>query len=187
MRDDHDRLALVAHAAQDGKKLFDFLWSQDRCWLIQDQDFRVTIQGLQQFDSLLLTDRKTLNRGIGIDGEFELIREFANFVGSFLQIKRRGASRFRAEHDIFGHGHWLDEHKVLMDHADAERDCVMRRAYLVHLAIDQNVAAVSDIETISDAHRRRFARAILTDDCVNRTRRHFEADAIVCQHGAEAF
>ena len=37
MGDDNDRLALLAHAAQDSEKLFDLLRRQDRRRLIENQ------------------------------------------------------------------------------------------------------------------------------------------------------
>ena len=63
----------------------------------------------------------------------------------------------------------------------------MRRANLAHLAIDQNLAAIGGVETISDAHRRRFSRAVFTGDRVNRSRPDFKAHPVIRQHGAEAF
>src|SRR6266567_1050888 len=63
----------------------------------------------------------------------------------------------------------------------------MRRANLAHLAVDQNLAAIGGVETVSDAHRRRFSRAVFTDDRMNRSRRDFEAHPVIRQNGAEAF
>ena len=56
MRDDHNGFTLLSHAAQDGKKLFDFLRSQNRGGFVKDQQASVTIEGFQQFNALLLAD-----------------------------------------------------------------------------------------------------------------------------------
>jgi hypothetical protein len=76
---------------------------------------------------------------------------------------------------------------MLMHHADAERDGIVRRRDALHLAVDEYVAAVSRVEAVSDAHRRRFARAVLADDGMNRPRLNLDAHMVVRQHVPEAF
>ena len=83
MRDDDDRLALRAHAAQDGKQLFDLLRREHRRRLVQDQKLRLTIERLQEFHTLLLPDRQMLNRRVWINRQPELFGEFANPLGRF--------------------------------------------------------------------------------------------------------
>ena len=61
VRDDDDRLSLLAHAAQDGEELLHFLRRQDRCRLVENQQPRVAVQRLQQLDALLLADRQILD------------------------------------------------------------------------------------------------------------------------------
>ncbi len=74
-----------------------------------------------------------------------------------------------------------------MDHPDAEFDRIVRRANLARLAIDQNLAAIGRVESVGDAHRRRLAGAVFTDDGVNRGRLDFDADRIIGQNRAKAF
>ena len=64
----------------------------------------------------------------------------------------------------------VDQHEVLMHHADAERDRVVRRADVADLSVDQDLAAVGRVEAVGDAHRRRLAGAVLADDGVDRAR-----------------
>ena len=139
------------------------------------------------FDPLLLANRQTFDRRIWIDGQFEFVRKFANLFGGLFQIERRHTPRLRTQHDVFNHSHWFNQHEVLMDHADAERDCIVRRANLAHLAVNQNLAAISGVETVSDAHRCRFSGAVFADDRMNRSRRDFEAHPVIGQHSAEPF
>ena len=73
--DDHDRLSLLAHAAEDQEELVNLRRGQHRRGFIEDQQLRVAIERLQQLDALLLADGERLDDGIGIDGELELVRQ----------------------------------------------------------------------------------------------------------------
>ena len=62
VRDDDDRLSLLAHAAKDGEELLDFLRRQHGGRLVENQQLRVPVERLQQLDALLLADRQTSRR-----------------------------------------------------------------------------------------------------------------------------
>ena len=61
VRDDDDRLALLAHAPQDGEELVDFLRREHRGRLVENQQLRAPVERLQQLDALLLADRQRLD------------------------------------------------------------------------------------------------------------------------------
>src|SRR5688500_19111832 len=103
---------------------------------------------------------------IWINGEFELFRELSNLRGGAIEIEGEGSTGFSAEDDIFGNCHALDQHKMLVDHPDTERNRIMRRFDISHLAIDKDLTAVRSVETIIDAHCSRLARAVLDHVCV---------------------
>src|SRR6476661_8317692 len=124
---------------------------------------------------------------VGINGELELFGELTNLRGCALEIERETRARFGAEHDVLGYGHRFDQHEVLVDHADAERDRVVRRLDVTHLVVDDDLAAVGGVETVSDAHRGRLTRAILADDGMNRSRLNDYVDMIVSKNVAKSF
>src|ERR1044072_2962695 len=128
-----------------------------------------------------------LYRLLWINGELELFGELPDLCGGAFEIERDGAARLGAEDDVLRDGHRLDQHEVLVDHADAERDRVVRRLDVTHLAVDDDLAAVSRVEPVGDAHRRRFPRAILTDDGVDRPGLTDDVNVVVCEYVAEAF
>src|ERR1051325_12202085 len=124
---------------------------------------------------------------VGIDCELELFRELPDLRARAFEIKGKTTSGLCAEHDVLGHRHRLDQHEVLVDHADAERDCVVRRFDVARLAVDDDLAAVGGVKAVSDTHRRRLPRAILADDGVNRPRLNDYVDLIVSENVAESF
>src|SRR5688500_19862747 len=119
---------------------------------------------------------------IWINGEFELFRELSNLRGGAIEIEGEGSTGFSAEDDIFGNCHALDQHKMLVDHPDTERNRIMRRFDIANLAIDKHLSAVSIVETIRDAHRRRVARAVLDNDNVKSPMTAHELDILCIQY-----
>ena len=90
MRDDDDRLALLAHAAQDREELLHFLRRQHGRRLVENQQLGLPVERLQQLDALLLADGKVFDHCIGIDRELEFLRQRANARGRRLQVERQG-------------------------------------------------------------------------------------------------
>src|SRR6185295_249209 len=128
-----------------------------------------------------------LDRLVGINGEFELFGELPDLRGGAFEIECDAAARLSAEDDVLSHGHRLDQHEVLVDHADAKRDRVVRRPDVPHLAVDDDLTAVGSVKAVCDTHRRRLSRTILTDDGVDRPRLNDDVDVVVGEYVAEAF
>src|SRR5260370_3146908 len=71
-----------------------------------------------------------------------------------------------AEHHGFEHAERRHQHEMLMHHADAVADRLLRRADAHRLAIDADFTRVGLIEAVENRHQRRFAGAVLADDAV---------------------
>src|SRR6202040_357918 len=92
----------------------------------------------------------------------------------------------RTEHDVFQHGERIDQHKMLMHHADTERDGSAGAADVDGFSVNQDLAAIGLVKAKENAHKRRFAGAILADDASDRARRDAERNIAVRVDGAEA-
>src|SRR5687768_8800465 len=147
----------------------------------------MSIKRLQQLNALLLAHRQMLDWFVWINCELELFRELPDLRRGALKIQRQICPGLRAEHDVLGDSHGLNQHEVLMDHANAERDRIVRRLDLTHVAVNKNLTAVGGVKSIGDTHRRRLPRPILTNNGVNRPRLHDNVDMIVRQYIAESF
>ena len=67
------------------------------------------------------------------------------------------------ENDILGNRHRIDQHKMLMHHADAQCDSIVRIPDRHRISVQRDLAAIRRVKTINDLHRRRFPRTILSD------------------------
>ena len=67
------------------------------------------------------------------------------------QAERAGP--LHAQGDVLGHGEHRDQHEVLVHHADAGLDRVARRAEVLRLAVDQDLALVRLGQPEQDVHQ----------------------------------
>jgi hypothetical protein len=75
---------------------------------------------------------------------------------------------------------------VLVDHADAVRDRVAGRPESDRHAVDLDLAAIRPVEPGQDAHQRRFAGPVLSDQGMDFAPGRLEIDVIVGHHRAKA-
>jgi len=74
---------------------------------------------------------------------------------------------------------------VLVDHADAEGECVPRVGDVGEPAVDQDLATVGGVEAIEDRHQRRLAGAVLSQQRMDLAGTNVEVDSVVGDDRAE--
>ena len=185
VRDQHDRLALVLELLEDAEEMVGLGGRQHAGRLVEDQDFGAAIERLEDFDALLQADRQFLDDGVGIDLQ-------AVFALQPLQLGARVGDApleqrlvLGAEDDVLDDGEILDQHEMLVDHADAERDGVVRRLDRDRLAADFDLAAVGLVEAVEDRHQRRLSGAVLSDDAADGAALDDEIDVAIGPDSAE--
>ena len=100
-------------------------------------------------------------------------------LGAALVEEDAVAHRLVAEHDVLGDRHHRDQHEVLVHHADAGFDRVLRGAEDDGLALQQDLPLVGLVEAVEDVHERRLAGAVLAEEGVHLALAHVEADVVV--------
>ena len=185
VRDEDDRLVLRFQHPQHGEQLVRFGRREHRGRLVEHQDFGAAHERLQDFDALLQPDREFAHDRVGIDLE----RVFLGQMRELHAYRRRAAGEQRAalgaEHDVFEHAERRHQHEMLMHHADAVADRLLRGADANGFAVDADLAGVRLVEAVEDRHQRRFSGAVLADDAVNDPALDDEIDVLVGAHGAE--
>ena len=166
VRDQDHRGAAVAQRAQDVEQLVGLLRRQHRGRLVEDQDAGAAIQRLQDLDALLLADRQVADQRVRVDAQRVFAAEPLDLGARGPRLCSQQRARLGAEHDVLQHREGVDQHEVLVHHADAGVDRVARVADRDRLAVDEDLAAVGLVEAVQDAHQRRLAGAVLADDAV---------------------
>ena len=185
VRDENDRLALILELLEDTEEVVGLGRRQHAGRLVEDQDLGAAIERLEDLDALLQADRQFLDDGVRIDLEavfaLQPLQLGAGIGDAFLQQRLV----LGAEDDVLDDGEILDQHEMLVDHADAERDGVVGRLDRHLLAADFDLAAVGLIEAVEDRHQRRFAGAVLADDAADRAALDDQIDVAIGPDSAE--
>ncbi len=124
--------------------------------LVEDEDFRVAGEGLDDFYALLCADGQVFDEGVGVNVETEACGEFTNLVTGGVVVKdsSNAGGGFVAEGYGFSDGEDRYQHEVLVDHADTGGYCVAGAAEGLRLAVDENAAVIGLVEAIKNVHQR---------------------------------
>ena len=122
MGDENDCLVLRLQHFQHFEQLIGLRRRQDRRRLVKNQDLRAADKRLQNLDALLQTDGEFADDGVGIDLQSIFAGEMRELFAERACAAGEQRAAFRAEHDIFEDAQRLDEHEMLMHHADAASD-----------------------------------------------------------------
>jgi len=151
--DEDDREALSGQAFEGVEEPLRLVRRQHRRRLVENEEIHVAVERLQDLHALLLTDVQLPDARPDVDVEPVLLREVRDALFRNVETEReppresaddavlakalgkpailafRSERRRRfplAEDDVLGHGQPGDEHEVLVDHADAALDGVLR-------------------------------------------------------------
>ena len=121
--DEDDRHAVGLQRPQHLEQLARLLSGQHGGRLVEHEDAGVAVERLQDLDALLCPHGYVLDDRVGVDGEAVALGQLAHLAGARADVEQAAATaRLVAEDDVLGHAHHLDEHEVLVHHADAEVD-----------------------------------------------------------------
>ena len=173
--------------AKDLEELDRLLRREHGGGLVEDEDVRSAVEGLQDLHPLLLADADVLHPSVGVDGEAERLRELRDPLPRFAVVEDDAAGRgLGREHDVLRHRHHGDEHEVLVHHADPVPDRVLRGVERHGLAADKDLALVVPVEAVEDVHQRRLAGAVLPQQRVHLPAAEVEVDVVVGDDAREA-
>ena len=136
--------------------------------LVEDQDPRLAVEGLEDLDTLLLPHRQRADLRVRVQLEAEPAASSAiRVLASVRSRKTAVGHRLGAEDHVLGDGQNRDQHEVLVDHADAAGDRVRRAGDLDRLAVEQDLPLVGPGQAVQDVHERRLAGAVLAEQGVD--------------------
>jgi hypothetical protein len=181
--DEHDGLARLTELAEVREQLLRLRRRQDGRGLVHDQDVHAPVQDLQDLDALLLAHREVLHDRPGVHDEPVLLRQLADAFVRGVHVE--DALVLVAEDDGLGDREGIDEHEVLVDHADAEGDRHARRRRLHLLPAHEDPAPVGRVHPVERPHQRRLAGAVLADERVDLAFAKLEAHVVVRDHAGE--
>ena len=185
MRDEDDALAVAGQIPDDLHEFIDLLRRQRSGRLVENQRLCAAVEHLQNLHALLHSDRDILNFGVRVDLHAVALREFNDPLSRRLLIDDDAARRFYAENDVVRDCERLNQHEMLVHHADPQFDGVPRSVQVDLLPVDEDLAARRLVQTVEHIHQRALAGAVLSQNGVNLALVDREIDVIVCREIAE--
>jgi hypothetical protein len=186
VRDQQHRGAAFAQAPQCREELFRFLRREHGGGLIQDQDPRTTHECLEDLQALPFAHRQVFDGPVQPHVQAGVVHQRVEPGAQLVPRIVQPPMTLCAEQDVVERAEGLDEHEVLMHHADAQRNRVFRVVDAHGQAIDPDAAAVGAVKTIQHRHQRALAGAVLADDAVHRAGVDRQIDITIRLHRTEA-
>ena len=177
--DQDDRLPLGLQVLEDAEQVVGLGRGQHARRLVEDQDVALAVERLQDLDPLLQPDRELADHRVGVDLELVLLLEPLQLRARLGERRPEQPPLLGAEHHVLEHGERLDQHEVLVDHADPRPDRRQAVRDRRRHAVDADLARVGVVEAVEDRHQRRLAGAVLADDAVDRPLLDPEVDVLV--------
>ncbi|MNL21846.1 hypothetical protein D3C87_1431580 [compost metagenome] len=185
MGDEDDRLALIAQNLKDTEEVICFGRGQNTRRLIENEDLGAAIKRFQYFDTLLAADRQLLDHRIRIDFQTVILFEPLQFFARTCNALGEQLPAFRTEHDIFQHGEILDQHEMLVDHADSRRNRGLAVTDRDRLTLNADLTLVGVVEAIEDRHQCRLTGTVFADNAVDGSLADGKVDVLVRMDCAE--
>ena len=191
VRDEDNRLAVASQAVDDFEQEIDLLRRQHGRRFIEDQDLGISVEHLQDLDSLPHRDRHVLDPVGGIHLQPVLLRQLADPSVRCLNVHGRKNPQnllhgFYAENDVFGNGIVVHQLEMLVNHPDIHRGRVGRRMKDDLFAVDQDFACVRLIHAEKHAHQRGFSGAVFSEEGVHFSPPDADRDVVICDDAGKA-
>ena len=187
MGNEDDALPVPGQIPHDADQILNLLGGEGGGGLVQNQDVRPTVQRLQNLHTLLHAHGDVLNFRVGVDGKTVALGNLLHIFPGLRHIQGNSLSRLGAQHDILCDGEGLDQHEVLMHHADSRVDGVPGIAHFNGFAVDQDLAGGGLEKAVKLVHQRGFARAVFAQDRMDFTFVDSKVDAVIGHEIAEFF
>ena len=185
--DEQDGDALGDEMLEVAEQLVDLLGDEHGSGLVEDQDAGAAVQHLEDLDALAFADAEVLDDGVEIEVDAIGLLELAETPARPGVVDHPTAGRLGTEDDVLECAQVVGEHEMLVDHADAGSDRIGGRSERFDRAVDRDGALVGAVHPVQGLHQGRLARAVLTDDRVDRSGRGTQVDVAVGDDPGEPF
>ena len=150
----------------DVEQALDLEVGEDGGRLVEDDEVRAAEEHLHDLDALLHADRHVADLLVEVDVHAVALHELLDRLSVVGNLEQRRLVALIAQNDVLESGHVLDQHEVLVDHADAVLDGDARAGDVHLLAVHINLALGRLVQADKDVHERGLAGAVLAQEGV---------------------
>ena len=154
--------------------------------LVENDEVGAAEQDLHDLDALLHADGHVADLLVKVDLHAVAVHEFLDRLAIVSDLEQRAVVALVAQDDVLEARHVLDEHEVLVDHADAVLDGHARAGDVHLLAANVDLALCGRVEPDEDVHERGLASAVLAQKRVDLALLDREVHVLVSVERTEA-
>ena len=177
--DEHDRFAFVSKRMHHRDQLVGFLRCEHCCRFVEDEVLGIICQGFQDLDSLLHTNWEILDKRIRVYVQPVPFREPLDGASRISHVEHAGLAVLAAEDQVLRHRENLDQHEMLMHHANPGGNRLFGVLADMLDAIDGNRAVVGLQQPVQHVHQGRLAGPVLTKQAMDFTGLDVEVNGVV--------
>ena len=181
---DHSHPALPQRPDR-GHQRVDVRSSEHRRRLVEHEDAHAAMQGLGDFEDLLLGDAQARDRPIGVQVDVHLGEGADGLAAGGAPVDQPAALAVAAEHQVLGDRQRRKQVELLVDGDDAQALGVCRRGDANRLTVQQDRPGIGLLRARQDLDERRLARPVLADEREDLSRPHVQADVIERTHAGK--
>ena len=120
-----------------------------------------------------------LDQRVRVDLQPIALRQLTDRTPGLPHVQQAGPAVLPAQDQVLGHGEHLDEHEVLMHHADAGGDRLLGVAADMLDAVDDDRALVRRKQPVEHVHQGRLAGPVLPQQAVDLAGHDVQVDAVI--------
>jgi hypothetical protein len=178
MGNENNTESLRLEVAHNPKELLDLGRREGRSRLIHDDQLRLHREGSRDLDHLLLSNAQFTNDRHRSQLKAEACGDFFRLSRHFSPVYENAGTGFAPDKDVLGDGHVRSQGELLIDGDNAASLRIVWRGHRNVLSGEFDSAAVRLLRTGEDFDKCRLAGSILTEQCVDLARKHFQAGII---------
>ena len=187
MRDEEHRVAARPQCLDDAEQPVDLRPGQRGRRLVHHDHPRVRRQRLCDLDELLVGDRETARKPLGVEADAELIEDGGRLAAHAPRVDAAEAlERLRADEDVLGDAQVGKQRRLLEDDRDPGRLRLLGVVEDRLLAVEQQPSGVGSMHARQDLDECRLAGAVLADEAVHLAGEELDVAVLECTHRAEA-
>lgn len=185
VRDEDDRLALGGEGVDDVEQTLDLDVREDGRGLVQDEELGAAVEDLQDLNALLHADGHLGDLLVEVNLQAVAVRKLLDLLLVSRSVEL-GARALGSQDDVLQASHGLDQHEVLVHHANAQGHRI-GGALDPHLfATIEDLAIRGLVEAHENVHERGLARSVLAQQGVDLSLANREVHVLVGVFGTEA-
>src|SRR5699024_761850 len=184
---EEDGLAFLGKAPHDLHQLVNFLRGEHGGRLVENQNFVIPVEHLQDFGTLLHTHGDVLHLGVQVHLELVLFRQLLNLLPGHLLLQEAQLGVLGTQDNIVQDGKHIHQLEVLVHHANVQSGGVVGVVNLDRLAVLSDFSCLRLIQAKQHRHKRGLTGTVFSQQGVDLTPAQLQRNIVIGYNARKFF